>query len=136
MQNREQIDSAALGERKVYPPFTERYVFSGPSVAISCEVDFDKEEGCWTASSSAGFKSTGESACGAALNLFKAWMTHDKAWFEPEPMDMREMMLREMVAHGDGTPGTCNLPPEGWYCTLAHGHDGPCPTWPRYINGG
>lgn len=25
----------------------------------------------------------------------------------------------------------CTLPPEGWYCTLDAGHDGPCPTWPK-----
>lgn len=26
--------------------------------------------------------------------------------------------------------GTCTRPPMGWYCTLAEGHDGPCPTHP------
>lgn len=25
-------------------------------------------------------------------------------------------------------PGSCTLPPEGWYCNLDAGHDGPCPT--------
>lgn len=28
-------------------------------------------------------------------------------------------------------PGTCKLPPEGWFCTLEAGHEGlTCPTWP------
>lgn len=25
--------------------------------------------------------------------------------------------------------GTCDLPPEGWYCSQAKGHKGPCPTY-------
>lgn len=24
----------------------------------------------------------------------------------------------------------CDRPPEGWFCTLDRGHDGPCPTHP------
>jgi hypothetical protein len=24
----------------------------------------------------------------------------------------------------------CDLPPQGWHCNLAAGHDGPCPTYP------
>lgn len=28
-------------------------------------------------------------------------------------------------------PGTCDLPSDGWYCSLDAGHDGPCPTWPE-----
>lgn len=25
----------------------------------------------------------------------------------------------------------CARPPEGWYCTLPAGHEGPCPAWPK-----
>lgn len=28
-------------------------------------------------------------------------------------------------------PGTCDLPADGWYCSLDAGHDGACPTWPE-----
>ena len=26
----------------------------------------------------------------------------------------------------------CTRPPEGWWCSLYEGHDGPCPTHPHY----
>lgn len=26
--------------------------------------------------------------------------------------------------------GTCDRPPEGWYCSREKDHEGPCPTWP------
>lgn len=26
----------------------------------------------------------------------------------------------------------CTRPPEGWWCSLDEGHDGPCPTHPYY----
>lgn len=28
----------------------------------------------------------------------------------------------------------CDLPPSGWYCKLPKGHDGSCPTYPRWWN--
>ena len=31
-------------------------------------------------------------------------------------------------------PGTCDLPPAGWYCSLGSGHQGPCPTWPVLVS--
>lgn len=27
-------------------------------------------------------------------------------------------------------PGSCALPPKGWFCSLDVGHAGSCPTWP------
>jgi hypothetical protein len=29
---------------------------------------------------------------------------------------------------------TCDRPPKGWKCSGALGHDGPCPTYPRWYN--
>lgn len=26
---------------------------------------------------------------------------------------------------------TCEVPPPGWYCTRAKGHEGPCAAWPK-----
>ena len=64
----------------IYPPFTKDYRFTGPHVAISCDVDFDREEMEYVATSSTGnFKGTGGSAEAAALNCFKAWMTN-RGW--------------------------------------------------------
>lgn len=28
------------------------------------------------------------------------------------------------------TKEPCKVPPRGWYCTIAAGHDGPCAAWP------
>lgn len=30
------------------------------------------------------------------------------------------------------TTKACTRPPEGWWCSLEEGHDGPCPTHPYY----
>jgi len=31
---------------------------------------------------------------------------------------------------GEAPQATCTVPPEGWHCTRAPGHDGPCAAWP------
>jgi len=31
---------------------------------------------------------------------------------------------------GETPQATCTVPPEGWHCTRAPGHDGPCAAWP------
>jgi len=31
---------------------------------------------------------------------------------------------------GEASQAGCTVPPEGWYCTRAPGHDGPCAAWP------
>lgn len=70
-------------EREVFPPFTANWRFTGPDTAISCEVDYDTEEQCWIATSSAGFRGAADSPEGAALACFEAWMTRRRAWFVP-----------------------------------------------------
>lgn len=62
----------------------ERYSFSGPGVAISCKVDYDPERECYLAVGSAGHRGTGDTVHAAALNCFRAWMTNDAGWFEPD----------------------------------------------------
>lgn len=68
----------------VNAPFTENYRFTGPNVAISCEVDYDREQeryiaigggGGWT-----GFSA--HSAHAAALNCFRAWMLDEGGYHE------------------------------------------------------
>lgn len=66
---------------EIYPPFTKYYGFTGPNVAISCNVDYDKENHEYVAKSSNGFHGTGDSAEAAALNCFMAWMTPNRGWF-------------------------------------------------------
>lgn len=69
----------------IRPPFTERYCFTAPRTAISCEVDFDAEEGEWVATSAHGFRGSSRvSAEDAALACFSAWVGGRRAWFEPE----------------------------------------------------
>lgn len=70
-----------MGE--VYPPFTERHSFTGPTTAISCEVVWSDEHEHYEASSSVGFRGTGRTADAAALACFTAWVTGTGGWFEP-----------------------------------------------------
>lgn len=52
----------------------------------------------------------------------------------PDPGAVSDMLRRTAGHDGvDPLPGTCTKPPEGWYCSLADGHDGPCPTWPQKL---
>jgi hypothetical protein len=49
----------------------------------------------------------------------------------PCPSDwFRSASIRDLWGGNQAKPkpGTCKLPPQGWYCTLDAGHDGPCPT--------
>lgn len=68
---------------EVYPPFTEYWGFTGPNVAISCEVDYDREHEEYRATTSAGFHGAGQTQEEAALACFSAWMTGKRGWFEP-----------------------------------------------------
>jgi len=68
--------------REIYPPFTPDYRFTGPTTAISCEVEWDKEELFYHAKSSNGFHGTGTTEHEAALNCFTAWMTLQKGWYD------------------------------------------------------
>lgn len=62
-------------------PFTDNYRFTGPTVAVSCEVDYDKNDGVWRARGS-GFVGEADTKDAAALNCFQAWLTADRAYFE------------------------------------------------------
>jgi hypothetical protein len=68
------------------PPFTDNYRFTGPDVAISCKVEYDREQeryiargGDWT-----GFSARSEKA--AALNCFRAWMLDEGGFHESHAM--------------------------------------------------
>lgn len=68
---------------EIYPPFTTDFRFTGPTVAISCDVDYDSVEGEYHARGSNGlFHGTSDTAEGAALNCFMAWMTRNRGWYE------------------------------------------------------
>lgn len=47
------------------------------------------------------------------------------------PMLLSREVSYPMNFVGDPVPGTCALPPEGWFCTGDAGHGGPCPTHPQ-----
>lgn len=78
-------------KREIHPPFTERWVLTGPDVAISCDVEWNAEEECFHARSSAGFHATGASEVDAALGCFTAWMTSRHAWFVPTESEKRRL---------------------------------------------
>jgi len=69
---------------------------------------------------------------------FGKWAAHVGAWENPEgemvfgsPMAVRAMLIQygetllDMVA-SDAKAQECTLPPPGWRCTRAAGHEGPC----------
>lgn len=60
------------------------YSFTGPGVAVSCEVDWDREQERYVAKGEGwvGFSRT--SAKAAALNCFRGWLLDEGAHFEPE----------------------------------------------------
>ena len=60
---------------EIRPPFTPYYSFTGPHVAISCDVEYDREHEEYRATSSAGFHGAGQTADEAALACFSAWMS-------------------------------------------------------------
>lgn len=61
---------------EIYPPFTERYCFTGPNVAISCSVEWDSENEEYHAKSDNGFHGwSSHNEEQAALMCFLAWMT-------------------------------------------------------------
>lgn len=65
----------------------DTFTFQGPGVAISCEVDFNREEGYYEARSYEGFRGTGDSRKAAALACFEAWVTQRRGWYEPQSDD-------------------------------------------------
>ena len=69
-----------MGE--VHAPFTPYYSFTGPNVAISCDVEWDDVDECYHAKNSVGFHGTGDSRHEAALACFQAWLTNRKGWFD------------------------------------------------------
>lgn len=66
---------------EIRPPFTENWVLTGPRVAISCIVDFDREQESYVATSSSGFRGAGNTEIDAALMCFTAWMTNRRGWY-------------------------------------------------------
>lgn len=57
------------------PPWErDGYQFTGPGVAISCAVGFNKETKRWEAESPEGYSGTGESRHDAALACFRSWL--------------------------------------------------------------
>lgn len=67
----------------------EHYSFTGPGVAISCKVEYSKDEECYIAMPEQGGgyhvgKST-QSAHDAALACFEAWMTGRHAYWQQSP---------------------------------------------------
>lgn len=73
-----------MGDPSKPPWEQDHYSFSGPGVAISCEVDYDRERECYLAIGSAGHRGTGESPDAAALACFMAWTTSHGAWYEAD----------------------------------------------------
>lgn len=73
-------------------PFTEddrTYTFRGPSVAISCQVDYDREREAYVATSAEGFYGVDRhSRHAAALRCFSAWMVGNEQGYKPP--DARE----------------------------------------------
>jgi hypothetical protein len=67
----------------IRPPFTENYRFTGPHTAISCDVDYDKEQECYVARGS-GFVGSGDTEHDAAIMCFTAWVTGRRAWYNAE----------------------------------------------------
>lgn len=48
----------------------------------------------------------------------------------PEQVLALIALARRAQPEGEATQTACTVPPEGWYCTRAPGHDGPCAAWP------
>lgn len=61
----------------------EHYSFSGPGVAISCKVDYDKERECYLAVGSSGHRGTADNSHAAALNEDLAWREDLSAPIKP-----------------------------------------------------
>lgn len=85
-------EEAKKQEDKVHPysmgaPFTTgKYVFCGPTTAISCKIVYDKEEGYYVARSREGFVGTSNMSAGeAALMCFQAWMSTRHCYFQQDP---------------------------------------------------
>lgn len=66
---------------------------------------------------------------------FGQWAAHVGAWENPQgemvfgsPMAVRAMLIQygEALLALERTKTECALPPPGWRCTRAAGHDGPC----------
>lgn len=61
---------------EVTEPFSARHKFTGPNVAISCEVSWDDEYGGYIARSDHGWTGfSRDTANLAALNCFRGWTT-------------------------------------------------------------
>lgn len=63
----------------------EHYSFSGPGVAISCEVVYDSDRECYVAKGDSGHVGTADSRHAAALACFEAWMTNRHAYYQQPP---------------------------------------------------
>lgn len=64
------------------PPWeNEHYSFTGPGVAISCEVNYNRSTGVYVATGDTGIVATAHSKHEAALRLFTAWL------YPPEDRD-------------------------------------------------
>lgn len=69
----------------IFPPFTKRHEFTGPTTAISCKVNWDETQELYHAVGNNGmFHGMAHTSDGAALNCFKAWMTQEFGWFEAQ----------------------------------------------------
>lgn len=63
----------------------DHYSYSGPGVAISCDVAYDPERECYVATGSSGHVGTGDNHHTAALACFEAWMTNRHAYYQQPP---------------------------------------------------
>ena len=48
------------------------------------------------------------------------------AHFTARDWDTAEFVAKKLDDAGAAAPVSCDVPPEGWYCTREKGHDGPC----------
>jgi hypothetical protein len=64
---------------------SENYRFTGPNVAGSCSVEYDRERECWVATMDTGHVGTADSKDGAALVCFEAWLTNRHAYYQQPP---------------------------------------------------
>ena len=52
------------------------------------------------------------------------------AHFTARDWDTAEVVATALDLLRAEAPLSCEVPPDGWYCTRQHGHDGPCAAYP------
>jgi hypothetical protein len=69
----------------------DRYVFEGPSVAISCEVVYDVAEERYFAEGEGWVGFSGHSPKAAALNCFQGWLTDEGVFYRGSMIERPEV---------------------------------------------